>query len=418
MAVSNTALAWNNLAAEPELEPPRQQPSQRAHEHLESRADSPANGRPWQDTSIATETLRQDSLAEGAGESKDHSEQPPEDDDGLLFNENCLNWLLDRQRAEPDPVTEVPGGGWASSDAAGALPNTVATAGVLSALAKWLHDHANVQRKRLERAADRGIQWLLDLQNEDGGWPTYYRDDSLRQHEESSPDVTSQVLRSLAAWWREWQMDVGDVAQQRRSNIDERMVRAVESGWRYLEAQQRTDGSFIPLWFGNEHQPNERNPVYGTAQVLLASMEAGRLESNMAQRAARWLVAAQHANGGWGPPRSPVDYSGAEKDGFGARRTNEAMASFCSIEETSLALSALIALAGSNAACSQAVSRGLAWLINAVEQDGHRRPAIVGYYLPKLWYYERLYPLVFAAGALTRAVRSLAPATPTASHAG
>ena len=138
----------------------------------------------------------------------------------------------------------------------------------------------------------------------------------------------------------------------------------------------------------------------------------------MAQRAVRWLVAAQHANGGWGPPRAPVDYSGAEKDGLQAWRANESMARLCSVEETSLAVSALVALADSNQAISQAVSRGLTWLINAVEQDGHRRPAIIGFSPSKIWYHERLYPLAFAAGALSRAVRSVAVVTPAASHVG
>jgi hypothetical protein len=34
--------------------------------------------------------------------------------------------------------------------------------------------------------------------------------------------------------------------------------------------QQRADGSWVPLWFGNQDHPAEENPVYGTAKVLLA----------------------------------------------------------------------------------------------------------------------------------------------------
>jgi squalene-hopene/tetraprenyl-beta-curcumene cyclase len=172
------------------------------------------------------------------------------------------------------------------------------------------------------------------------------------------------------------------------------------------------------LWFGNEHQANQTNPVYGTAQVLLAGAELGRLELNVPQRAIRWLLAAQHSNGGWGPPRIPVDYSGAETDNSRTWRENDAMAKFCTVEETSLAISALIPLADSNPAVSQAVSRGLTWLTAAVEQDAHRRPAIIGFSLAKLWYHERLYPLAFAAGALSRAVRSVSVETPAASHVG
>jgi squalene-hopene/tetraprenyl-beta-curcumene cyclase len=363
LAVSNTALAWNSLAA---LTP----------------ADS-----------------RREWAAHEIEHSADH-------EDNAVFSECCCDWLLSRQRVKPCSLTQAPSGGWASSDASGALPTTSAAAGVLLALANLHRDITALQRERTESAAGRGIAWLLGLQNQDGGWPTYYRDDTLR-FDQSGTDVTAHVLRAFAAWRREWPA---------HSRVE--VVRAIERAWKYLELQQQGDGCFIPLWFGNENQPGQHNPVYGTAQVLLASADWERLDSNLAQRAARWLVAAQHTNGGWGPPRTPVDYAVAEKDGPRGRRVNEAMAQFCSVEETALAISALMALAGTNSAISQTVSRGLTWLINAVEDDGHRRPAIIGYTSSKLWYDERLYPLAFAAEALSRAVRSVRVETPAASHVG
>ena len=33
---------------------------------------------------------------------------------------------------------------------------------------------------------------------------------------------------------------------------------------------QRADGSWVPLWFGNEHAPGDENPLYGTAHVVIA----------------------------------------------------------------------------------------------------------------------------------------------------
>jgi squalene-hopene/tetraprenyl-beta-curcumene cyclase len=63
------------------------------------------------------------------------------------------------------------------------------------------------------------------------------------------------------------------------------------------------------------------------------------------------------------------------------------------------------------------VSKGLNWLANAVEQDLHRQPAVIGYYFARIWYYERLYPLAFAAGALSRAMGALTPAVPATSSA-
>jgi squalene-hopene/tetraprenyl-beta-curcumene cyclase len=381
-AVSNTALALNSLASE----------------RRESHRDHAASGATWDDTARPSDTIAEHSFADIAGESG-------------------VNWLLNCQRNEPNALTEVSVGGWASSDAPGAVPNTSATASVLLALIRSHPRASDAQRERIERAAGRGVVWLMELQNEDGGWATFYRDDALLRRDESGTDVTAQALGALAAWRRDWRADTSNEAKRRWSFIDERAARAIETGWKYLESHQQPDGSFIPLWFGNEHQANQTNPVYGTTQVLLASAEFDRLKSDLSQRAARWLAAAQHSNGGWGPPRAPVDYSDVETDNSRTWRENDAMAKLCTVEETSLAISALIALADSNPVASQAVSRGLRWLTAAVEEDAHRRPAIIGFSLAKLWYHERLYPLAFAAGALSQAVRSVGVETPAASHA-
>jgi squalene-hopene/tetraprenyl-beta-curcumene cyclase len=361
-AIANTALAWNSLSAQPAAR------SEHAWHSLES---------------------------EHLADDHDHSG----------FSEACCDWLLRAQRIKPNLVTDAPAGGWASADAAGSLPNTIATASSLVALTSLRRDCPPLQQQRAEAAIRRGVAWLLDMQNPDGGWPTFYREDTLLRFDESATDTTSQVLRALATARK-------DSPAATSAGIE----RAIENSWQYLESQQRDDGSFIPMWFGNVHQPDNHNPVYGTAQALLASADLERLDSNTAERAARWLVVSQHAGGGWGPPRSPVDYSGSDKDRVGGRRANEAMAQFCTVEETSLAVSALIPLADTNPAIAKAVSKGLAWLIRAIEQDKHRQPAIIGLSRAKLWYDERLYPLAFAAGALTRAVRSVTTRTPTASH--
>jgi squalene-hopene/tetraprenyl-beta-curcumene cyclase len=175
-----------------------------------------------------------------------------------------------------------------------------------------------------------------------------------------------------------------------------------------LEAQQADDGSFAPVWFGNEYQAKDENLVLGTAQVLTACAELHGLDSSMAQRAVGWLQASQHSSGGWGPPRVPVDYSDGERNrNFRSWRENDALAKFCSVEETAAAVTALLPVAAKEAAIQKSVSRGLAWLTTAVEQDRHRQPAIVGFYLGQIWFRERLYPLVFAAGALTQAVATM-----------
>ena len=113
--------------------------------------------------------------------------------------------------------------------------------------------------------------------------------------------------------------------------------------------------------------------------MLEAYRAAGTLESGPAARGRRWLAAAQNPDGGWGG----------------------AAAVPSSVEETALAVGALC-----GAGRSAAVDRGLAWLCSRVEDGGAREAAPIGFYFAKLWYFEKLYPLIFTVGALRRALEA------------
>ncbi len=327
--------------------------------------------------------------------------------EAAALDENCLDWLLDCQHDQPHPYTGAQPGGWAWTELAGGVPETDDTAGALLALERSRHSYPQLKRHRLELAARRGIEWLLDLQNSDGGWPTFCRGWSMLRFDRSASDLTAHALRALAAWQYTWRSD------SRHANLpeglDERMTAAVERGLGFLENEQRNDGSFVPLWFGNQYHPDGHNLVYGTAQVLIAYAELGKLETDPAQRAARWLLGVQHANGGWGPPRSSPATSLSNIYRSGTSRAEDALASFCSVEETSLAIEALLPLAESNQLHARAVKNGLKWLVDAVEQGRLRHPSPIGFYFARLWYHERLYPLVFATSALRHAVGQIAP---------
>jgi squalene-hopene/tetraprenyl-beta-curcumene cyclase len=162
-----------------------------------------------------------------------------------------------------------------------------------------------------------------------------------------------------------------------------------------LDRVQNADGSFTPLWFGNQDQAGEENPVYGTARVLQAYAPLGRGRTQAARRAVAWLVNAQHADGGWG--------GGAAVE----RTAGEGRPS--SVEETALAVEALLD-AEPDDRVEPAISRGLAWLVEAVEDGRFRRAEPIGFYFAKLWYYEKLYPIIYTVSALGRAIRRQPPA--------
>ena len=147
----------------------------------------------------------------------------------------------------------------------------------------------------------------------------------------------------------------------------------------YLKAQQRPDGAWLPLWFGNQHMPDDENPTYGTARVLAAYRDLAIMDTEPARKGLAWLLQNQNSDGGWGGGKGSPS----------------------SIEETALAVDVLIGLDANDA-----VNKGLAWLVENIEHGGLSHPTPIGFYFAKLWYFEKLYPIIFSVSALGRARKS------------
>jgi squalene-hopene/tetraprenyl-beta-curcumene cyclase len=272
------------------------------------------------------------------------------------------DWLLGQQYATEHPYTGAAPGGWAWTDLPGGVPDADDTAGALLAL-----KNLGPPDESVRRAARAGVTWLLDLQNRDGGIPTFCRGWGRLPFDRSSPDITAHALEAWAAWEDE-------VEAQTKARIRRSSQRAL----RYLAVQQRPDGAWSPLWFGNQFAPSEENLTYGTARVASA---VSRFEdaAAMTRRAIQWLLASQNADGGWG--------------GAGGVES--------SIEETALAVAALSRY---TEGVESALCRGVGWLV----REKNRGPAPIGFYFAKLWYFEELYLLIFSVGALAGA-RQLPP---------
>lgn len=297
------------------------------------------------------------------------------DDLTLSDRAKIRDWLLEQQYRERHPFTDAAPGGWAWTDLPGGVPDADDTPGTLLALRR-LADEAF--QPEAQEAAEAGVGWLLDLQNHDGGIPTFCRGWGALPFDRSSPDLTAHTLRA----WNEWK---AEMSGQLRQKIEA----ASRDGLAFLKREQRGDGSWVPLWFGNQHlRRDEENPTYGTAKVLLA-LEALQSEfpepefQSMKKAGIQWLIANQNADGGWGAGHSTPS----------------------SIEETALALDALSGI--SDLPDPNLLHRAADWLADNTEGGVSFPASPIGFYFAKLWYFERLYPQIWTVSALERYAASL-----------
>jgi squalene-hopene/tetraprenyl-beta-curcumene cyclase len=50
--------------------------------------------------------------------------------------------------------------------------------------------------------------------------------------------------------------------------------------------------------------------------------------------------------------------------------------------------------------CAEAIRRGVEWLIEHTDRGRSFDPSPIGFYFAKLWYFEKLYPVIFTVAAL------------------
>jgi squalene-hopene/tetraprenyl-beta-curcumene cyclase len=303
--------------------------------------------------------------------------------------QRALPWLLSCQFTRRHPYTGAEPGGWGWSSLSGAVPDADDTAGALLALDLLRERAAPDQLQRIATVGAAGARWLLRLQNRDGGWPTFCRGWGQLPFDRSGTDLTAHAIRALARW-----------SDQMNSGAIDRTLRRA---WSYLRKHQHEDGSWTPLWFGNQLHPAEENPLYGTAKVLLAYRDLGR-SSSAADRAVAWLLSRQNEDGGWGArPPNPKAPDPHDQKSPGALRGRGAS----TVEETALVVEALLAHAGKEPV-QASLERGIGWLIQAVDSRSYLSGSPIGLYFAKLWYEESTYPLVFSVSALAEACRACA----------
>ena len=181
------------------------------------------------------------------------------------------DWQVKNKDAEP--------GGWVFEFRNDFYPDVDDTAFVLMALQRVKYPDP----VRMEAAVRRGVQWLLSMQNRDGGWAAFDRDNDKKylcnipfaDHnamiDPSTADVTARVLECLGrfGWTTEHP--------------------AIQRAVRFLLKDQCEDGSWFGRWGVNY--------VYGTSGVLRSLETVSLTAKEYCQRAVSWLRSVQKLDG-------------------------------------------------------------------------------------------------------------------------
>jgi squalene-hopene/tetraprenyl-beta-curcumene cyclase len=198
----------------------------------------------------------------------------------------AADWLLANQIVgSGDWMLKTPGvmpGGWAFEFRNDFYPDVDDTAFVLMALQRV--DYPN--KARMEAATRRGLEWLLAMQNLDGGWGAFDHNndrhflchipfaDHNAMIDPSTADVTARVVECLGR--HGWPANHPVIR------------RAVQ----FLLKDQTGEGPWFGRWGVNY--------VYGTSGVLRALETVALTARDYCQRAVGWLRAVQNPDGGFG----------------------------------------------------------------------------------------------------------------------
>ncbi len=221
-------------------------------------------------------------------------------------------------------------------------------------------------------AFSRGLDWMLSMQNRDGGFSSFDKDNTclplnhfpFADHnamlDPSACDITGRILELLAA------------SGFQRSHPS--VARAVE----FLSRTQEADGTWFGRW--GVHY------LYGTWLAVRGLKAVGEpMESVRYQQAGRWLINRQNPDGGWG--ESCAAYDNPLAKGKGASTASQ----------TAWALMTLMSL---EMISHPAFERGLKFLLTSQQPDGNwAEEPFTGTGFPRVFYlryhlYRTYFPLL------------------------
>lgn len=299
--------------------------------------------------------------------------------------ERATAWLLEnevRHTGDWQQTVRSEPAGWCFEYANAFYPDVDDTVMVAMGLEQAARQNCTTASDgRAFMAIARAESWLRAMQNRDGGWGAFDRDndrqflchvpfaDHNAMLDPSTPDLAARVLECFGQLGHR----MGDPC------IDRALA--------YLRVSQEADGSWFGRWGVNY--------IYGTWQTICGLVAVGVPPHDpMIVRGAEWLLRHQHASGGWG--ESCDTYGDPTLRGQGEPTASQ----------TAWAVWGLIA---AGYASHPAVERGIRYLVDTQRPDGGwDEPEFTGTGFPQVFYlryhgYAVYFPLI-ALGLYQKAI--------------
>ncbi len=237
-------------------------------------------------------------------------------------------------------------GGWAFERANNFYPDLDDAAEAICTLKRIqkLIPRESPRARRVDSAIRRTINWVLAMQNPNGGWAAFDRDNTR--------DIVTKIPFA----------DFGEMLDPPSADVTGHMVEAlamcgfsrnhpaIAKAIKFMYSEQEDDGSWFGRWGVNY--------IYGTCGVLPALIGMGDTkETPQVRRALEWLASKQNPDGGWG--ESVASYMEPKYAGTGIPST---------ASQTAWALMAIMAANDKN--YDDCVARGCQFLIDTQRPDG------------------------------------------------
>ncbi|WP_339803855.1 squalene--hopene cyclase [Paenibacillus sp. FSL R5-0744] len=208
--------------------------------------------------------------------------------DHHLTIQRATSYLLTRQQHKTadwsihNPDTTP--GGWGFSESNTINPDVDDTTAALRAIRSL-----SITQPSYLESWNRGLNWVLSMQNKDGGWPAFEKNTNKEMLtwlaidgaksaaiDPSEADLTGRTLEYLGNF----------AALDTRNEF-------IGRGVKWLIQHQEKDGSWYGRW-GVCY-------IYGTWAALTGLQAVGLpLEHETLQKGANWLLSIQNSDGGWG----------------------------------------------------------------------------------------------------------------------